>query len=77
MVIRPKWDSAKERDGFISNLQYEALGKLYDFNRVVRIMFSINVYNLGKLYNTRRSEKIVCSHEIFRVLKGIKTTFSD
>jgi hypothetical protein len=41
MVIRPQFKAQRQREDFISNLQYEALGRQYDFNRVVQVLFSI------------------------------------
>lgn len=72
LVIRPQFKLQKQRDAFLSNLQYEALGRQYDFNRVVQLLFSIQVYNLGK-YNDKRTDKIVCSHQIYRCLRDSMT----
>ena len=76
LVLRPKFETPKERDNFLNGLQSEALGKDYDFYRVVSVLFSIHVYNVGK-YNDKKTNKIVCSHTIFKELRNAILGFGE
>ena len=74
MVIRPLFQTPEHKETFIKALQYEALGRQYDMNRVVHMLFSIQVYNLGK-YNDKKTDKVVCSHQIYRCLRDSMPSF--
>jgi hypothetical protein len=63
----------QERDAFVEGVQKESIGKGYDFYRVVRMLFQMNVYNYGDINAIKKGQnsiKIVCSHQIFSSLLG-------
>ena len=46
---------------FVFGLEYDALGKPYDVNRVLAVLISQNFFSFGK-YDDDFSDRIVCSH---------------